>query len=204
MTQPVFSKWLSLAAVAGALAASSACSGPQRTPPIMVWPDMDVQEKFKAQSGSPVFSDGRSNRRPVEGTVAVGFLKEDTLAVTGVENGLWVGKSPVAVTPALLKRGQERFNIYCTPCHDRTGQGQGIVPKKATWIPTNLMEPRVVEMADGEIFSVISQGRRSMPGYRFQILEADRWAIVSYVRALQRASRGTVEDVPEPLRSSLR
>lgn len=198
------SHWFGRAALAAAVVTAAACSGPQRTPPIMVWPDMDVQEKFKAQSGSPVFGDGRSNRRPVEGTVAVGHLKEENAATTGVEQGLWVGKMPVTVTPELLKRGQARFNIYCTPCHDRTGQGQGIVPKKATWIPTNLMEPRVVEMPDGEIFSVISQGRRSMPGYRFQILEADRWAIISYVRALQRASRGTVEDVPEPLRASLR
>jgi mono/diheme cytochrome c family protein len=180
------------------------CAGPQRSGPIEVWPDMDRQEKYKAQTESALFSDGRSNRRPVEGTVAVGHLKEDTVYTTGVENGQWIGKSPVAVSGDLLKRGQQRYNIYCSPCHDRTGQGQGIVPKKATWIPTNLMEERVAAMPDGEIYSVISHGRRSMPGYKYQVVEADRWAIVAYVRALQRSSLGTVEDVPSNLRSELR
>jgi mono/diheme cytochrome c family protein len=193
---------LSIAAAAMMLLTS--CAGPQRVPPIEVWPDMDRQEKYKAQSASPLFGDGRSNRPPVEGTVAVGFLKEDTILATGVDKGQWIGKNPVAVTPELLKRGQQRFDIYCSPCHDRTGQGQGIVPKKAAWIPTNLMEDRVQTMPDGEIYSVISGGRRTMPAYRFQILERDRWAIVAYVRALQRSTRGTVADVPESLRSELR
>ena len=180
------------------------CAGPQRTPPLEVWPDMDRQEKYKEQSASPLFSDGRSNRPPVEGTVAIGYLKEDTLFNTGVQNGQWIGKSPVEITPDLLRRGQQRFNIYCAPCHDRTGQGAGIVPKKAIWIPTNLMEDRIKEMPDGEIFSVISNGRRTMHGYKYQIVEQDRWAVVSYVRALQRSTVGTVADVPPTLRSELR
>lgn len=180
------------------------CAGPQRTPPLEVWPDMDRQEKYKEQSASPLFSDGRSNRVPVEGTVAIGYLKEDTLFNTGVQNGQWIGKSPVDVTPELLRRGQQRFNIYCAPCHDRTGQGAGIVPKKVIWIPTNLMEQRVQDMPDGEIFSVVSDGRRTMHGYKYQVVEQDRWAIVAYVRALQRSTRGTVADVPPTLRSELR
>jgi mono/diheme cytochrome c family protein len=117
---------------------------------------------------------------------------------------MYTGKIPVEVTPELLKQGQRRYNTYCSPCHDRTGQGQGVVPKRTTWLPTNLMEDRVQTMPDGEIYNVVSHGRRSMPGYRFQIVERDRWAIVSYVRALQRATRGTVEDVPSDLRSDLR
>lgn len=180
------------------------CAGPQRVPPIQVWPDMDNQEKYKAQTTSPLFADGRSNRRPVEGTVAVGQLKEDGVFYTGVKDGMWVGQNPLPVNEELLRRGQQRYNIYCSPCHDRTGQGQGIVPKKAVWIPTNLMEDRVWEMADGEIFTVISAGRRTMPGYRYQIAERDRWAIVAYVRALQRSSRGTLADVPPNLVSELR
>ncbi len=180
------------------------CAGPQRRPPLEVWPDMDRQEKYKEQSASPLFSDGRSNRRPVEGTVAVGYLKEDELFYTGIQAGQWIGKNPVEVTPDLLRRGQQRFNIYCSPCHDRTGQGQGIVPKKAIWLPTNLMEDRVQTMPDGEIFSVISHGRRTMPGYKFQVVERDRWAIIAYVRALQRSTHGTVADVPPTLRSELR
>jgi mono/diheme cytochrome c family protein len=195
-------RYAALAAMAALLAG---CAGPQRMPPIEVWPDMDRQEKYKAQAPSELFSDGRSNRRPVEGTVAVGYLKEDTLFATGLDpNGMYTGKIPVEVTPELLKQGQRRYNTYCSPCHDRTGQGQGVVPKRTTWLPTNLMEDRVQTMPDGEIYNVVSHGRRSMPGYRFQIVERDRWAIVSYVRALQRATRGTVEDVPSDLRSDLR
>ena len=193
----------SIALLAG-FAILAGCAGPQRVPPIEVWPDMDRQEKYKAQSGSPLFSDGRSNRRPVEGTVAIGQLKEDTVFYTGVSNGMWVGKNAVEITPELLRRGQQRYNIYCTPCHDRTGQGQGIVPKKASWIPTNLMEDRVFAMSDGELFTVISGGRRTMPAYKYQITERDRWAIVAYVRALQRSSRGTIADVPPNLVSELR
>jgi mono/diheme cytochrome c family protein len=191
-------------ALFAAVALLAGCAGPQRVPPIEVWPDMDRQEKYKAQSVSPLFADGRSNRRPVEGTVALGQLKENEVFYTGVQNGMWVGRNPVEVSEDLVRRGQQRFNIYCSPCHDRTGQGQGIVPKKAVWIPTNLMEERVFEMADGEIFTVISGGRRTMPGYKYQITERDRWAIVAYVRALQRATHGTVGDVPPNLVSELR
>jgi mono/diheme cytochrome c family protein len=180
------------------------CAGPQRVPPIQVWPDMDNQEKYKAQSSSPLFNDGRSNRRPVEGTVGIGQLKENAAFYTGVENGYWIGKNPVEVTPDLLRRGRQRYDIYCAPCHDRTGQGQGIVPKKTAWLATNLLEDRQREMADGEIYEVISNGRRTMHGYRYQIVERDRWAIVAYLRALQRASRGTVADVPPNLVSELR
>jgi len=199
--------------IAGLITASallSSCAGPQRIPPIEVWPDMDRQEKFKAQTGTFIFSDGRANRKPVEGTVAVGYLKEDEIFTTGIDKssgtgpGMYVGKNPVQVTPDLLRQGQRRFNTYCSPCHDRTGQGQGVVPKKVMWIPTNLLEERVQLMPDGEIFNVISHGRRSMPAYRFQVLERDRWAIVSYVRALQRSARGTLADVPSDLRSDLR
>ncbi len=181
------------------------CAGPQRSTPIEVWPDMDRQEKYKPQTVSPLFSDGRSNRRPIEGTVAVGYLKEDVVFHTGVDKGMWVGKNPVPVTPDLLRRGQQRFNIYCSPCHDRTGQGAGPVSKKElSWQPTNLMEDRIQTMPDGEIYEVVSQGRRSMPGYRFQVEERDRWAIIAYLRALQRSTRGTVNDVPANLRPELR
>lgn len=193
----------SIALLSG-IAILAGCAGPQRVPPIEVWPDMDRQEKYKAQSPSPLFSDGRSTRRPVEGTVALGQLREDGVLYSGVSEGQWVGKNPVEITPDLLRRGQQRYNIYCTPCHDRTGQGQGIVPKKASWIPTNLMEDRVFAMPDGEIYTVIADGRRTMPGYKYQISERDRWAIVAYVRALQRSSRGTVADVPPNLVSELR
>jgi mono/diheme cytochrome c family protein len=197
----------SLAAIALGLSAIllTGCAGQtSRNSPIVIFPDMDKQGKYKPQSESPIFADGRASRRPVEGTVAVGMLKEDDVLYTGVVNNQWVGKNPLAIDMELLKTGQRRFNTYCTPCHDRTGHGRGLVGVRAIWIPTNLHEDRVKQFNDGEIFNVISNGRRSMPPYKYQVTAADRWAIVAYVRALQRAGAGTVEDVPQELRTELR
>jgi len=177
----------------------SGCSGVQRDPPIQVWDDMKQQPKFKPQGQNelPFLKDARDARRPPEGTVARGHMAEDTPYYTGMEGDLYVGKSPVPLTPALLHQGQTKFNTYCQPCHDKTGSGQGIVPTRVpTWQPSNLTEDRVVHFADGDIFNVITNGRRSMPAYRFQIAVEDRWAIIAYVRALQRAAHGTKADVP--------
>jgi mono/diheme cytochrome c family protein len=134
------------------------------------------------------------------------MLKEDDGRgyYTGVVSGQYTGRNPREITLELLRHGQRRFNTYCSPCHDRTGQGRGVVAQRAIWIPTNLTEERIRGFNDGEIFNVISFGRRSMPSYRFQITEDDRWAIVAYVRALQRTAIGTAEDVPQELRTDLR
>jgi len=186
----------------------SGCANfPTRSTPLEVHDDMDRQQKYKPQTtyrGKGLFADDRSNRMPVPGTVAVGHLKDDDATFRGIVNGQYLGTLPVKIDAALLKNGQSKFNTYCSPCHDRTGSGLGIVPKRTLWLPTNLHEDRVVAMADGEIYDVISNGRRTMHGYRYQILEADRWAIVAYVRALQRSDRGTIQDVPAELRADLR
>jgi mono/diheme cytochrome c family protein len=178
----------------------SGCSGVQRDPPVQVWDDMKQQPKFHPQGENDVpalAGDHRDARRPPEGTVARGHMMEETAYYTGMEGELYVGKSPVALTPALLHQGQTKFNIYCQPCHDKTGSGQGIVPTHIpTWQPSNLTEDRVVQFADGDIFNVITNGRRSMPAYRFQVTVEDRWAIIAYVRALQRAAHATKADVP--------
>jgi mono/diheme cytochrome c family protein len=196
---------IGLALIASAL---TGCAGfPSRSAPLEVFDDMDHQQKYKAQSlyrSKGMFADDRSNRMPVAGTVAVGHLKDDDSLIRGVVGGQYLGKNPMKLDAALLKTGQTKFNTYCSPCHDRTGSGQGIVPKRTLWLPTNLHEDRVVAMPDGEIYDVISNGRRTMHGYRFQLAEADRWAIVAYVRALQRSDRGTVTDVPSELRADLR
>lgn len=191
--------------IAIAAAALSGCAGTtSRVPPIEVWPDMDRQQKLRPQQQSDLFADKRASRMPVPGTVAIGYLKEDDAFYTGIVNGFYAGRNPLNMDAGLMKRGQMRFNTYCSPCHDRTGQGQGIVPQRAIgWLPTNLQEDRVRTMADGELFNVISHGRRSMPPYRFQIQERDRWAIVAYVRALQRTT-AKVDDVPRELRTDLR
>jgi len=180
------------------------CSGIQRDPPIEVWDDMRRQEKFKPQTASSLFADGRSTRVPPEGTVARGHLMEETPYNTGMEGALYLGKNPRPITAELLHQGQLRFNTYCSPCHDKTGSGRGIVPTRVpTWQPSNLMEDRLVEAADGDLFNVITNGRRSMPPYRFQVMVDDRWAIIAYVRLLQRAAHGGAADLTPEQRASL-
>jgi mono/diheme cytochrome c family protein len=190
------------------------CAGlASKSTPIEVWPDMDRQHKFTAQSENPLFSDKRTQRRPPEGTVAVGFLKEDDTFHSGrVGGNMYVGLNPLfPYDKATLEHGQRKFNTYCAPCHGQTGNGGGIVGKRAgaVLVPSNLInqDPKVGVVVrgytDGEIYEVVSNGRRTMKGYKYQISARDRWAIVAYVRVLQRQS-GSLEDVPENLRSSLR
>jgi mono/diheme cytochrome c family protein len=176
----------------------------QRVPPLQVWPDMKWQVKPYPQGASTLFSDGRAARRPVEDTVARGYVAREDVYLTGISNNQYVGKNLEPLTPELMKLGQAKFNIYCTPCHSRVGDGKGIVALRTpAWQPSNLHEQRVREQADGQIYNTISFGRRTMPSYRFQITDHDRWAIVAYVRALQRTD-GAVGDVPESLRANLR
>ncbi len=182
----------------------SACSSVQRTPPIEVWDDMKRQGKFKPQLENDIFADHRNSRVPPAGTVARGHLNDDTVYATGMTGDMFVGKSPVPVTMDLLKKGQAKFGTYCTPCHDRTGSGQGIVPTRVpAWQPSNLLEDRIVQFADGEIFHVISEGRRTMPAYKYQVSIEDRWAIIAYLRVLQRAAHGTMNDVPAEQKAEL-
>jgi len=164
---------------------------------------MKRQPKYKPQAAGAFFDDGRATRRPVPGTIARGYLKEDAAFYAG-KDGSAYAPNPLPITRETLTRGQERFNIYCAPCHDRTGSGQGIVAQRGSWIAGNLAEQRIRDQADGQLFETISYGRHTMPGYRFQIAERDRWAIVAYVRALERAASGAVRDVPEELRNDLR
>jgi mono/diheme cytochrome c family protein len=189
------------AAVLAALALAGC--GSRRTPPVQVFPDMKQQPKYLPQAESAFFSDGRALRRPVPGTVARGLLKEGEAFYAGKDGGAY-GANPLPVDADTLRRGQERFNIYCAPCHGQTGSGQGIVAQRASWVAVNLADGRIVAMPDGQLFETITHGKRTMPGYRFQIGERDRWAIVAYVRALQRAAAGTLADVPPDLRSDLR
>ncbi len=181
------------------------CSSIQRDPPVILWWDMKRQAKFRPEGETGLFADGRNTRMPVEDTVARGYVLEDNAYNTGMEGGMYVGKNPVPVTPELIHQGQLRFNTYCSPCHDKTGSGRGIVPTHIpTWQPANLMEDRLVQEADGDIFYTMTNGRRSMPPYKFQVTTADRWAIVAYVRVLQRAAHGTVNDVPAEQRADLK
>jgi mono/diheme cytochrome c family protein len=188
---------LVLAAIAMAMLQSACSNFTTRQPPVWVWDDMKKQDKYKAQAESQFYSDGRASRRPVEESVSQELYKADTPRATGIEeNGTYVARNPLPLSKEVLLRGQQRFNIYCAPCHDRTGTGRGVVPAKVVWIPGNLHDARMVSMVDGELFHVATAGRRTMPGYRYQVSEDDRWAIVAYIRALQRASLATAADLP--------
>lgn len=204
MTAPIKQKLAAGGLLAAALVASG-CGASGDAPPIQVWDDMKQQEKYKPQSASAIFGDGRSNRLPVSGTVAVGYAKLDNVLYTGIQRGMYVGRNPMPVDTELLAWGQQRFNTYCSPCHDRTGGGAGMVGRGSLWIAQNLAEERVVAMPDGELFDIISNGRRSMPAYRTQLIHVrDRWAIVAYLRALQLSATGKVSDVPAELVGDLR
>lgn len=158
---------------------------------------------------SEFFEDGLAMRIPVAGTVARGGLRENSVYYTGIsKTGDTVKVMPVDLTMELLQRGQQRYNIYCAPCHSRVGDGKGIVVERATQggyiVPaTNLHEPRLLTVPDGHLFAVASNGIRNMAGYKHQISVADRWAIVAYIRALQRAQHANIADVPENVRKEL-
>ena len=169
------------------------------TTPLQVHPDMDSQPKFKAQSASAFFADGRSNRPAPPGTVARGHLNEDDALTMGRDAaGNLLKNSPVPVTEALLKRGQERFNINCSQCHGRLGEGNGMVKTRSFGAlnPANLHEPRLRDIGDGHFFDVITNGIRVMQPLGATIPVSDRWAIIAYVRALQRSQYANVKDVP--------
>jgi mono/diheme cytochrome c family protein len=175
--------------------------------------DMDNQPKFRAQRVNPMFADGRAQRPPVAGTVARGQARDDDHFHRGLVDGAFATGFPEAspLTSALLARGRERFDIYCSPCHGLAGYGDGIVGKRAdrlqegTWVPpSNLHDAQVVARADGHLFNTIANGIRTMPAYGTMISERDRWAIVSYVRALQRAQAATIADVPADEKAKLR
>lgn len=180
-------------------------------PPLHVVPDMDNQPKHKAQARNMMFADRRAMRPPVAGTVARGELNIDDARVRGRVGDQWVEAMPEPVTRSMLERGRQRYDIYCTPCHGLAGFGDGAVAKRAdalqegTWVPpssfhTDLIRSRPV----GHLFNTITHGIRNMPAYGSQIPVEDRWAVVAYVKALQKSQSATIDDVPAELQASLR
>lgn len=191
------------------------CRGePSSKPPVHLNPNMDTQDKYKAQRGSDFFADGRAMRPPVAGAVGrdvitsdiLGkeddrFLREDDAWWRGVDSlGQPIEKIPVPVTSELLARGRQRYNIFCAPCHDQSGGGQGTVvaAKAGLAAVPSYHQDYMRKYTDGFIFGVITHGSRSglMSGYANQIPVSDRWAIVAYLRALQRAQNASLDDVP--------
>jgi mono/diheme cytochrome c family protein len=180
-------------------------------PPIHLVPDMDWQKKFQAleaadivrPNGRPLFAEGRVMRPLVAGTVPVGELREDDAYFRGVVGDKYVARAPVNVDEKLISRGQERFQIYCTPCHDATGSGNGMAVQRGYPKPVDLNSERVRTMADGQVFDTISVGKGNMPPYRKQIPVEDRWAIVTWLRVLQRSQSAKIDDVPAEQRDQV-
>ena len=158
--------------------------------------DMHDQPKFYPQRGTTFFADGRSARPQVENTVARNQLREDSYFYTGMINGAEGSTMPFPVTMEVLQRGQERYNIYCTACHSRVGNGAGMIVQRGYSKAGNFHTPRMQVAPLGHFFSVISNGYGAMPDYSAQITPVDRWAIVAYIKALQLSQNADQADVP--------
>ena len=166
--------------------------------------DMHDQPKYIPLRYSSFFADARSERPLVQGTVARGHLDEDTLLYTGKgPDGKPSNLFPFPVTKDVIERGQQRFNIYCTPCHDRTGYGLGMVVRRGYRHPPSYHTDQARALANGFIFDVITNGFGAMPDYAAQIPVRDRWAIVAYVRALQLSQHASVQDLTADERARL-
>lgn len=177
---------------------------PSSRGPIHLNQNMDDQEKFEPYEANPFFTDGSAMRHPVEGTIARGDLVTDSAYELGRDaQGALVKKNPVAATTEIMERGQERYNIYCRPCHGGVGDGNGIVTLRGRTQgfvpPTDFHSDMMRNQSDGHFFDVITHGIRNMGSYEYQIPVDDRWAIVHYIRALQRSQNASKKDVPASL-----
>jgi cytochrome c5 len=197
-------------------------------PPFELFPDMVRQMKVRAQSPLEFFADHRGPRLPVAGTVPIGYemphpqnspsgappgtgITHQRVAFsvgtdyydTGKMGANWGTGIPIEVNEKLLAHGQERFNITCAMCHGAIAAGDGIAKQHGLATVVTLQDDRIRKMADGEIFNTISNGKNTMMAYGPNIMVADRWAIIAYLRALQRSQSGTVNDVLPEHRAEL-
>ena len=209
---------ISIAALAGFRGSKSA------KPPIEIFPDMDHQPKFQPQHPSGFFADGRAARKPVDGTVPLGYTmpgfylqagaRNATLHPSGFANepnylntgriGEFYGDGfPLDVTEAVIKRGQERFNINCAVCHGKAGLGNGVAGQFGVAAIANLQDDRIKQQPDGQIFNTITHGKNTMGAYGPNVAVEDRWAIVAYVRALQKSQNLQIAELSEDRRKEM-
>jgi len=193
-------------------------------PPIEIFPDMDHQPKYQPQHPSGFFADGSAARKPVAGTIPMGYAMHGSYLQAGAKNGAFepagfanqpdyynTGKFgdsygdgfPVEVTAKLITRGRERYDINCAVCHGKAGMGNGVVGQYGVGSIANLQDERIRVMPDGQLFSTITNGKNTMGAYGPQIALDDRWAIVSYIRALQRSQHVKLADLPEATQKEL-
>jgi hypothetical protein len=165
--------------------------------------DMHDQPKFIPLRGSDFYADQRSARPIVEGAVARGLLADDDLLETGKVNGQDATEFPFPVTAEVLARGRERYDIFCAPCHDRTGRGDGMVVRRGYRQPPSFHVDRLRQAPVGHFFDVVTNGFGAMPDYRAQVRVRDRWAIVAYIKALQLSEHATLTEVPPDEREKL-
>lgn len=160
------------------------------------------QPRYEPLEASSTFENGQSARQPVAGTVARGMLHEDRQYYTGIEgDSVFTNSFPFEVTMEVLERGRDRYNIYCTPCHDRVGTGRGMVVRRGFKQPTSYHDDRLRRQPAGYFFDVITNGFSTMPSYARQIPVQDRWAIVAYIRALQMSQYARVSELPAEIRT---
>jgi mono/diheme cytochrome c family protein len=165
--------------------------------------DMHVQPKYLPYEPTSFFGDGRSERPSVDGTVARGHLRLDELLYTGKENGVLADRFPFAIQRADLERGRERYNIYCTPCHDYTGSGHGMIVQRGFPPPPSFHTDRLRAAPAGHFFDVMTNGLGSMYSYATRVEPEDRWRIAAYLRALQLSQHATMQDAPAAARQKL-
>jgi mono/diheme cytochrome c family protein len=158
--------------------------------------DMRDQPRYEPLEASDFFADGQSARPLVTGTVARGQLREDDAFYRGKSGQKFVAEIPLEIDRALLERGQERFNIYCSVCHGFTGEADGMIVRRGFKGPPSYHSQRLRDSPDGHFFDVITNGFGAMPRFAPQIEPRDRWAIVAYVRTLQFSQNATLDDVP--------
>lgn len=200
-----------------------------RNPPIWVFPDMDIQARYKPQGPSEFFSNGTASRPVVPGTVARGYeweldkvfsedfayepAKNPPLYTGKDENGEWYRGFPVEVDLQFIQKGREKFEIFCAVCHGFAGDGNGITKVSPDYEYTTVKTyfsatpsyhmDLYRDMAEGEIFNTITHGKNTMMAYGMKLTPRERWAVIAYLRALQRSQNATLEDVPEPERANL-
>ncbi len=181
-------------------------------PPVEFFPDMDHQAIYKPQTESKFFADGRADRPVPSGAVPRGrsvaadpdFLRADDFLYRGqAADGSFARGFPVEVTEVLIHRGRDRYQIYCAPCHGALGDGNGIT-KQYNMIVATYHDDRMRGMSEGEIYNTIANGKNTMLGYADKLSPQDRWAVIAYVRALQRAAHGKLDDVPLEKRGELK